>query len=93
LAFWLSRESKPHRFSSKPNSSPTKVAEAGEYKVWVRTIDWTKRLERPESAGRFKVAVNGVELETELGKNDTKWTWQLAGKTQLKSKRPTEPLL
>lgn len=65
-------------------STEFEVAEAGEYKVWVRTIDWTKRLERPESAGRFKVAVNGVELETELGKNDTKWTWQLAGKAQLK---------
>ena len=51
----------------------------GTYRVWVRTIDWTKRQGRPESAGRFKVAINGTPLDAELGKEDTKWTWQLAG--------------
>jgi hypothetical protein len=35
------------------------VPEAGEYRVWVRTIDWTKRLERPESAGRFQISIDG----------------------------------
>ena len=60
------------------------VSEAGEYKVWVRTLDWTKRMDRPESAGRFKLAVNGEVLATELGTEDKKWIWQLAGKVQLK---------
>jgi hypothetical protein len=44
-------------------STEFEVAEAGEYKVWVMTLNWTKRLERPESAGRFKVAVNGVDVD------------------------------
>lgn len=61
------------------------VPEDGEYQIWVRTIDWTKRLERPESAGRFKVSVNGSPLSAELGKDDAKWTWQLAGKASLKA--------
>lgn len=61
------------------------VKDAGDYRVWVRTLDWTKRLDRPESAGRFKLAVNGEVLETELGTNDKAWTWQLAGKVSLKA--------
>jgi len=61
------------------------VPEAGTYRVWVRTIDWTKRLDRPESAGRFKLAVNGTALGTELGTGETKWSWQLAGQTELKA--------
>jgi hypothetical protein len=61
------------------------VPEDGTYRVWVRTLDWTKRLKRPESAGRFKVSINGTALENELGKEDTKWTWQLAGQTDLKA--------
>jgi hypothetical protein len=66
-------------------TTEVQVAEAGEYKVWVRTLDWTKRMDRPESAGRFKVAVNGTVFETELGTEDKKWIWQLAGKVQLKA--------
>lgn len=66
-------------------TTEVEVAEAGEYKVWVRTLDWTKRLDRPESAGRFKIAVNGEVLETVLGTEDKKWIWQLAGKAQLKA--------
>jgi hypothetical protein len=66
-------------------STKVSVPEDGEYRVWVRTIDWTKRLERPDSAGRFKIAINGVPLDAELGKDDTKWTWQPGGKVTLKA--------
>ena len=59
------------------------VPEAGDYRVWVRTIDWTKRLGRPDSAGRFKVSINGSALDNELGREDTKWTWQPAGNAKL----------
>jgi len=61
------------------------VPEDGTYRVWVRTLDWTKRLDRPDSAGRFKVSINGATLENELGKEDVKWTWQLAGQADLKA--------
>ena len=61
------------------------VPEDGEYRVWVRTIDWTKRLGRPESAGRFKVSLNGEPLSAELGSGDAEWTWQLAGTASLKT--------
>jgi hypothetical protein len=61
------------------------VADPGDYRVWVRTLDWTKRLKRPASAGLFKIAINGETLVPELGKDDTKWTWQPAGKITLKA--------
>ncbi|QTN34088.1 FAD-dependent oxidoreductase [Akkermansiaceae bacterium] len=61
------------------------VPEDGSYRVWVRTLDWTKRLGRPASAGRFKLSVNGAALANELGSGEPKWTWQLAGQTELKA--------
>jgi hypothetical protein len=61
------------------------VPEEGDYRVWVRTIDWTKRLGRPASAGLFKVTVNGEPLETELGGCEASWSWQLVGNVVLKA--------
>jgi len=61
------------------------VPDAGSYRVWVRTIDWTKRLDRPDSAGRFQLEIDGKALVGELGKGDAKWTWQTAGKVDLKA--------
>ena len=61
------------------------VPEEGDYRVWVRTIDWTKRLWRPASAGLFKVTVNGEPLETELGGGEAAWSWQLVGNVALKA--------
>lgn len=59
------------------------VPTAANYHIWVRTLDWTKRLGRPESAGRFHIAVNGTTLETELGTGEPKWHWQKAGQIDL----------
>jgi hypothetical protein len=61
------------------------VPEDGDYRVWVRTIDWTKRLGRPESAGLFKVTVNGEPLEAELGCGEPAWSWQMVGNVALKA--------
>ncbi len=61
------------------------VKDAGSYRVWVRTVDWTKRLGQKGSAGSFKLSIDGKELAAELGKDDTKWTWQPAGKVDLKA--------
>ena len=43
-----------------------KLAEAGEFEVWVRAKDWAPQ----HHPGRFKLSVNGVQLETEFGAND-----------------------
>ncbi|MBX3739828.1 MAG: FAD-dependent oxidoreductase [Akkermansiaceae bacterium] len=60
------------------------VPEAGEYRVWVRTVDWTARLGQKPGAGTFQVSIDGKPLVAELGKDDKKWTWQPAGKVSLK---------
>jgi hypothetical protein len=66
-------------------STEVTVPENGGYRVWVRTIDWTRRLDRKDSAGRFQLLIDGKPLVAELGKDDAKWTWQPAGKIDLKA--------
>ncbi len=66
-------------------STKAKVPEDGDYRVWVRTIDWTKRLDGKASAGLFKVMVNGEPLANELGGGEAFWSWQLAGNVVLKA--------
>jgi len=61
------------------------VPEDGDYRVWVRTIDWTKRLDRPLSAGLFKLLINGEPVGAELGGGEPTWSWQLAGNVALKA--------
>ena len=61
----------------------------GTYRVWARTVDWTKRLGRPASAGTFAISINGQKFGAELGKNDKAWTWQLAGEIPLKAGKAT----
>ncbi len=65
------------------------VPEDGTYHIWARTVDWTKRLGRPDSAGVFAISVNGRKTGTELGRNDKAWTWQPAGETELKAGKAT----
>lgn len=63
----------------------------GTYRVWTRTMDWTKRLGRPDSAGVFAISVNGKKIGAELGRNDTAWTWQLAEKPNSSPARQPSP--
>ncbi|MBO5219469.1 MAG: hypothetical protein J6C52_08565, partial [Clostridia bacterium] len=56
---------------------------AGNYTFWARTRDWTKIWGRGKPAGRFTLNVNGTPLETTLGTNDSKWSWQRAGSMTL----------
>lgn len=58
--------------------------EAGEYNVWALTRDWTAVWGVENSAGKFKISINGDELPDILGTNGKDWAWQKAGKTALK---------
>ena len=60
-------------------STTITVAEAGEYKVWVRAKDWVPS----HHPGRFTLSVNGAVLATEFGANGQDWCWQSAGKVSL----------
>ncbi len=62
-----------------------KLSEEGDYRIWVRTIDWTKRLGRPASAGRFQCLINGKPVGGELGSDKAEWAWQSVASINLKS--------
>src|SRR5690606_23625249 len=38
------------------------VPEAGDYRVWVRTVDWTARLGQKPGAGVFRLSIDGKPL-------------------------------
>ena len=55
------------------------VGEQGRYNVWALTRDWTAVWGAADSAGKFRLVIDGKELEHTLGTNGEKWTWQKAG--------------
>lgn len=59
------------------------VAESGVYNIWVRTRDWTAVWNVKDSAGKFKLLVDGRETEHILGTNGAEWGWQKAGEVEL----------
>jgi hypothetical protein len=61
------------------------IKAAGEYQVWVRTIDWSERLGRAEGAGSFTLAINGAALKKSMGMGAPKWSWESAGSVKLEA--------
>ena len=61
------------------------VEDEGEYYVWALTRDWTAVWGVKNSAGKFKIKINGTPLKATLGTNGAAWDWQLAGKAHLNS--------
>ncbi|MDX9946445.1 MAG: FAD-dependent oxidoreductase [Bacteroidales bacterium] len=63
-------------------STSVTIPAAGKYHVWVRTKNWAEG--NWEAPGRFKLAVNGNELESVLGTGSETWHWQYAGKVVIR---------
>jgi hypothetical protein len=57
-------------------SASIRFPATGTYLVWVRTMNWVPG--NWKAPGRFKLEINGKELESELGTLDG-WNWQYAG--------------
>ncbi|MEM7454625.1 MAG: FAD-dependent oxidoreductase [Planctomycetota bacterium] len=75
-----------HGLGNPVSNAKTTVAipESGNWQVYVRTRDWCPG--DWESPGRFKVLVNGVELEAEFGSEGHEgsvWHWHQGGSVQL----------
>jgi hypothetical protein len=64
-------------------STTVEIKDAGNYRIWVRSLDWTKRLGRPPGAGAFELQVNGRKSGEDLGVGPETWTWQPAGESNL----------
>lgn len=70
----------------EPAKTTVTVPDPGEYHVYVRTKDWVARWGAKGAPGRFKLAVNGEELEADFGTESEQWDWQYGGKVSLDSK-------
>ncbi|HEX8311003.1 MAG TPA: FAD-dependent oxidoreductase [Chthoniobacteraceae bacterium] len=70
-------------------SSEIELAEAGNYRVWVRTIDWSERLGRAEGAGTFEAYLNGRKLGSTIARGEPRWTWELVGTAELPQGKTT----
>lgn len=70
-------------------STEVEIADAGDYRVWVRTMDWSESLGRDGGAGRFTLSVGGKQLGGELGKGEAKWHWEEAGTATLPAGKTT----
>jgi hypothetical protein len=69
--------------------------ETGDYRVWVRTRDWTapwKQADTPPAMravgtpGIFQLLVNGKSVETSFGATNSVWHWQDGGIITIESK-------
>ena len=70
-------------------STTVDFAKAGKYRIWVRTLDWTKRLGRESGGGAFEFLVNGKQVGGKLGVGAESWTWQSAGEVELGAGKAT----
>ena len=60
--------------------------EAGSYRVFVRTLDWVARWKAPGDPGRFRVLVNGKELQPTFGTDGADWAWHDGGSVEIKDR-------
>jgi hypothetical protein len=66
-----------------PAQTEVHFPEQGDYRVFVRTLDWVARWKVSGTPGRFKVEVNGKELATTFGTEGAAWHWQDGGRVAI----------
>lgn len=78
-----------HGMGVKVEDATTEVEfpACGEYKVYVRTYNWTSPWFDGKGPGQFRLKVGNHTLETVLGDTGDKWMWQYAGKVDVKDKK------
>ena len=66
----------------KDATTEINIQKSGVYHVWARTKNWAPG--NWDAPGRFYIAVDGNQLERQLGKNPG-WNWEYAGSVNLTS--------
>ena len=64
----------------------------GIYYAYVRTYNWTSPWSAAKGPGKFRLSVNGKQLDATLGDTGDRWMWQEAGKVHVKSADATVTL-
>lgn len=79
-----------HGLGKPVASAKTQVEfpQPGEYRLWARTKDWAN----PHQPGRFRVVVDGKELDVTFGIKGDDWLWQDGGTIQIRDTAVTVEL-
>ncbi|QDT12494.1 FAD-dependent oxidoreductase [Planctomycetes bacterium K23_9] len=64
-------------------STEFEVPQSGQYRVWVRTIDWVARWEAKGAPGKFQIAIDGKPLSETFGTQGAEWSWHDGGLVDL----------
>ena len=70
-----------------PAETEVVFPEKGDYRVYVRTLDWVARWKVPGTPGRFMLEVNGKELATAFGTEGAAWHWRCGGRVSIDRER------
>jgi len=70
-----------------PAETEVLFPEKGEYRVFVRTLDWVARWKVPGTPGRFLLEVDGKELAAVFGTEGAAWHWQDGGQVSIDRQR------
>ena len=73
----------------KDATTTVNFPETGEYRVFVRTIDWVARWKAPGQPGRFQLIVGGEPLSETFGAQGADWRWQSGGAVNITEKSTT----
>lgn len=60
-------------------TTTVKLPQAGNWRVWVRTMDWVGRWKATSAPGKFKVLVDGTPLKETFGTKGADWSWHDGG--------------
>ena len=69
----------------KDATTEVAIAQSGEYRVLVRTMDWVARWQAEGSPGKFQLLVDGQPLPVTFGTNGAQWGWQAGGTVKLEA--------
>ena len=70
----------------KPATTKIEFPEVGTYTVFVRTKDWVARWGATGAPGKFQLAVGDMTLNHTFGTNHKVWTWESAGKIEIRDR-------
>ncbi len=76
-----------HGLGKPVDNAKTNVTfpQAGQYRVWVRTIDWVAKWDAKGSPGKFQVSIDGKPLPETFGTKGSAWTWHDGGVVTLEA--------
>ena len=64
-----------------------KFPETGEYKLWVRTLNWVEKfsdkVDASAAPGRFQVKIGDTTVDHEFGKSGAEWHWEDGGTVKI----------